>query len=217
MAIISRIEMNPNLYLKNPESSDLGQNIIKKSVALIAEIGFEQFTFKKLANQIGTTEAGIYRYFENKHRLLTYLTTWFWNWLDFQVVFETNNINDPREKIEIIIQLLTDKIEDEHINKLHQVVIDEGDKTYFTKHVNEDNQAQFFKPYKDLCNRIAKIILDFNADYRFPHSLATMIIETAHHQYFFQHHLPSLTDFGNNKNQDSLKQFLEEMVFKTLN
>lgn len=216
MAIVAHIEINPNLYLKNPESSELGQNIIKNSVILIAEIGFEQFTFKKLATHIGTTEAGIYRYFENKHRLLTYLATWFWNWLEFQVVFQTNNIKDSKEKIEILLRLLTEKTEDEHIHKLHQVVINEGDKTYFTKHVNEDNQAQFFKPYKDLCNRIAQIILDYNPEYRFPHSLATMIIETAHHQHFFLHHLPSLTDFGNTQNQDSIKLFLEEMVFKTL-
>lgn len=40
---------------------------------MIYKTGYEAFTFKKLAEDIGTTEAGIYRYFENKYKLLVYL------------------------------------------------------------------------------------------------------------------------------------------------
>ena len=62
------IRVPETIYLKDPESSELGQKIIKNSIELIDDIGFEAFTFKKLAESIGTTEAGVYRYFENKHK-----------------------------------------------------------------------------------------------------------------------------------------------------
>ena len=71
---------------------------------MINKNGFEDFTFKKLAKVIGTSEAGIYRYFENKHRLLIYLAAWYWNWLEFQVNYQTHNIEDPKQKLKIIIR-----------------------------------------------------------------------------------------------------------------
>jgi AcrR family transcriptional regulator len=222
MELQLQVKMNPNLFVRDPESSELGRNIIRYGITMIYEMGFEDFTFKKLANKVGTTEASIYRYFENKHRLLTYITTWFWTWLEYQLVFHTNNVSDPRQKIETIIKLLTFEADDkfilEHIDKrtLHHIVIAEGDKAYLTKHVTEDNNARLFKPYKDLCHRIAEIFLEYNKDYPFPHSLGSTIIETAHHQYYFKDNLPSLTDFGKAKNTVPLQQFLSHIVFSAL-
>ena len=80
MAII-QIQLNDNLYLRDPQETELGRNIVNNSIELIDEIGFEKFTFKKLATKIESTEASIYRYFENKHRLLIYLIAWYWNWI----------------------------------------------------------------------------------------------------------------------------------------
>ena len=73
--------LNDRLFLKNPQSTELGKKIIKEAISLIASIGYEQFTFKKLAIEIETTEATIYRYFVNKHKLLIYLVNWYWNYL----------------------------------------------------------------------------------------------------------------------------------------
>ena len=70
MELSLKIKMNEKLFLRNPEESELGRKIIEFSIILIHKIGFEAFTFKKLAKEINTTEAGVYRYFENKHRLL---------------------------------------------------------------------------------------------------------------------------------------------------
>ena len=95
MDINLQVKMNEKLYIRNPELSDLGKKIIKHSILLIHKNGFELFTFRKLAESIGTTEASIYRYFENKHRLLIYLTAWYWNWLEYQINFQTNNIKNP--------------------------------------------------------------------------------------------------------------------------
>jgi len=222
MELQVQIKMNPNLFVRDPEASELGKNIVRFGILMIYEMGFEDFTFKKLAARVGTTEASIYRYFENKHRLLTYVTTWFWTWMEYQLIFHTNNVSEPRPKIETIIKLLTFEVDDkfllEHIDKrtLHHIVISEGDKSYFTKHVTEDNDARLFKPYKDLCHRMAEIFLEYNKDYKYPHSLGSTLIETAHHQYYFKDNLTALTDFGKSKNARPLQQFLSHLVFSAL-
>ena len=215
--------MNDKLFLRDPEQSELGRRIIRQGTLLINEIGFEETTFRKLAERMGTKEASIYRYFENKHRLLVYLVAWYWKWLDFQVVFDTNNLTDPREKLERVLLVLLqikafapaapDEID---LGALHNIVICEASKAYLTRHVTEDNRQQLFKPYKDLTARIAQLILDYRPDYPYAKSRASSIIETAHYQSFFMRYLPSLTDFGGSDNNDSLLEFLRHLLFSTL-
>ena len=106
MEVQLQIKMNEKLFLRDPEQTDLGKKIVRHSIQLIYKHGFELFTFKKLAEDIVTTEAGIYRYFENKHRVLIYITAWYWGWLQYRVVFNTNNIKDPVVKLKKVIQLL---------------------------------------------------------------------------------------------------------------
>ena len=80
MSVIS-IQLGNNLYCKDPQSTELGKKIVLHSIKLISELGFEAFTFRKLSMQIDSTEASIYRYFDNKHRLLVYLIAWYWAWM----------------------------------------------------------------------------------------------------------------------------------------
>lgn len=222
MKLQLQIKMNEALYLRNPESSVLGQHILQHSVQLIHAHGFEAFTFKKLAGEIGSTEAGIYRYFENKHKLLVYLTAWYWGWLEFQIRYRTNNIKNPVTRLKTVIQLLASVVEDDaqtgYIDEalLHQIIIAEGSKAYLTKQVEEDNRQQFFKPYKDLCAVVGSMITDCNPQYKYPKSLASTIIEMAHFQNFFQKNLPSLTDFGKSKTESEIIAFLNDLVFSAL-
>lgn len=214
--------MNAALFLRDPEGSELGRKIVQHSIGLIHKNGFEAFTFKKLAEDIGTTEAGIYRYFENKHRLLIYIVAWYWSWLEYQITFETNNISDPAGRLKKVITLLATtgkgdaRISPDNENLLHQIVIYEGSKAYLTRHVGEDNKQQFFKPYKDLVAAISNIILECNPKYKFPRSLASTIIEMAHFQNFFMNNLPSLTDFGKTKEEADIITFLNDLVFKSI-
>ena len=216
------MKINEGLFLRNPEGTDLGKNIIKHSIQLIYKNGIEGFTFKKLAEDIGTTEAGIYRYFENKHKLLIYLTSWYWSWVEFQISFHTDNIKDPIEKLKRIITLLAATVEDDeqsgYVNEslLHQIVIAEGSKAYLTKQVEDDNKQQFFKPYKDLCAVIGNIILECSPQYKYPKSLASTIIEIAHFQNFFMNNLPSLTDFGKTKRDSEIIEYLNDLVFSSI-
>lgn len=222
MKLEVQIKMNETLYLRDPEQSELGKNIIQHSIQLIHKNGFESFTFKKLAESIGTTEAGVYRYFENKHKLLVYIISWYWGWLEFQIMYQTKNVKDSKEKLQQVITLLATTVEDDiltsHVDEslLHQILIAEGSKAYLTKHVGEDNKQQFFKPYKDLCNTVGEIILECNPNYKYPHSLASTIIEMAHLQNFFMHHLPALTDFDQTKQEDQVIAFLNNLVFSSI-
>ncbi len=222
MEIQLQIKMNEKLFLRNPDQTELGKKIMLHSIQLIHKSGFESFTFKKLAEDIGTTEAGIYRYFENKHRLLIYITAWYWSWLEYRVVFNTSNIKDPIVKLKKAIQLLATTVEDDirtsYVNEsiLHQIIIAEGTKAYLTKHVSEDNKDQLFKPYKELCAKIGDIILECNPKYKYPKSLSSTIIEMAHFQNFFMNNLPSLTDFGKTKDESAIVSFLENLVFSAL-
>ena len=225
------VRMNEKLFLRDPEGSELGRRIVRQGIQLMAEIGFEEMTFRKLAERINTKEASIYRYFENKHRLLVYLVAWYWQWLEYQVLFQTNNLTDSREKLERILKLLLLKdlpqlnvamaMDDMDIPALHSIVIQESSKAYLTHHVTEDNREQLFKPYKDLCSRIAGIILEYRPGYPYARSRASSLVETAHYQAFFMQFLPSLTDFGANQpgqafNDDHLFTFLRHLLFSSL-
>lgn len=216
-----QLVLNENYYLKDPQNTELGKKIISASIRIIDELGFEQFTFKKLALEIGSTEASIYRYFDNKHRLLTYLVAWYWGWMEYQIEYQTHYIVDPIEKVKKILELLTKEVEAdqsfEHIDEvlLHQIVIAESDKTYLTKNVDTDNKEGLFRGYKSLCEKIANAILSINPDYPYSRSLVSTIIEASHQQVFFSNHLPRLSDVKKEDENRSevLKIFLESLVF----
>jgi AcrR family transcriptional regulator len=105
------IKVNEKTYVKDPESSSLGKKIIQESIILINEIGFEEYTFKKLGERIGSNESSIYRYFENKHKLLVYLSSWYWSWIEYRLVFSTQNMENKVEKLKKAIEIVTEKIE----------------------------------------------------------------------------------------------------------
>lgn len=201
-AILSNISIaiNEKLYVKNPETSTLGKKIIENSILLIDEIGFDNFTFKKLGERIGSNESSIYRYFENKHKLLLYLSSWYWGWIEYKLVFATNNILIPIDRLKKAITIVTEKIEDDyattHINEniLNKIIIAEFTKTLLTKEVDEENKEGFFLVYKRVINRLIEMIVAINQDYPFAKSLASSIVEGALHQHFLKDHLKTITN-----------------------
>jgi len=216
------IKLNSQLYLRDPESTDLGKEIIASSIKLIYNLGYEQFTFKKLAAEITCTEATIYRYFENKHKLLIYLIDCYWAFMEFQIVFKTNNVVSPKEKINTIIDLLVWEDNSElHFSKLDQkalyyIAIAESNKTYLSKGVDENNKDALYQPYKDLCKRIADIFMEYKPGFTYPKSLASSLVEMSHLQYYFMQHLPRLCDFEEKKSPKEIEKFLAHFVFGTL-
>lgn len=184
------ISVNNKLYVKNPETSELGKKIIEQSILLIDEIGFENFTFKKLGEKINSNESSIYRYFESKHKLMLYLSSWYWGWIEYKLVFGTSNIENAMEKLKKAIIVVTEKVEDDnatlHINEsiLNKIIIQEFTKTLLTKEVDEENKEGFFLVYKRIINRIIDIINEVKPNYEFKKSLASSIVEGALHQHF---------------------------------
>ena len=215
-------KVNNKIYLRDPEGSELGKQIIKGAIDLIYDLGFEHFTFKKLAIEIKTTEATIYRYFENKHRLLLYILNWYWSYLAYLVMFQLQNINDTKVKLKTIVHLLTHELPesagrlDYNKNFLTQIVIAESSKVYLVKEVREINKNEVFKPYKDLCAKIAEVITAYNPGYKYPKSLSSTLIETAHHQQFFSNFLPRLTDVGAIEDNEFTALFMDDLLFKIL-
>ena len=165
MAVNIRVTLNPGLYIKDPQESDLGRRIIQHSILLLEELGFEQFNFKKLAEAMGSTEASIYRYFENKHLLLIYLVSWYWEWVRYMIEIKTFNVEDPKKKLEIILHTFVSISEEnpaiEYVNEsaLHNVVISESTKVYHTKEVDEENKKGFFLNYKEMVSEVSEVIL----------------------------------------------------------
>jgi len=95
-------------------------------------------------------------------------------------------------------------------------VIKESSKVYLTHHVEADNKNFFFKPYKDLTRRIADVFLELNPRYKYARSLTSTVIEMAHYQHFFMHNLPSLTDFGELKDDREVYHYLKSLVLLVL-
>ena len=214
------IRINEKIFVKDPESSDLGKRIIEESINMINQMGFESFTFKKLGLRIGSNESSVYRYFENKHKLLLYLTSWYWGWLEYQLVFATNSMGNPSEKLKRAIEIVTKTIEEDsafsHVNEvlLNKIVINEYSKSYLTKEVDIENKEGYFVIYKRLVNRLSDMIKGVDQGYDYPSSLASTVLEGSLHQHFLKDHFPSLTDCREN---DDPTEYFSQLVFNALN
>ena len=219
------LKINSKLYLRDPQATDLGRRILQNGIILIDELGLDQFTFKKLAKRIHSTEASIYRYFENKHLLLVYLLNWYWEWMKFRIDFNTMNIDEPIEKFNIAINIIVDTAKrntsipfiDEDL--LHRIVVAEGTKGYHTKSVDEENKDGFFLSYKSLCLKIADILTQINPRYPYPRTLASTMVETANNTIYFAQHLPRLTDIKYQQPNfcENIIKMLQHMAFGALN
>ncbi len=223
MAVGIKISLNKGLFQRDPQETNLGQKIIKHSILLIDEIGFEAFNFKKLAQRMESTEASVYRYFENKHMLLLYLVSWYWEWVSFLIDMNTMNIGDPKQRLKIIIKTLVSASKEnpsiEYVNEsiLHRIIIAEGSKAYHIKAVDEENKEGFFLNYKKLTEKVANVISELNPKFPYPRTLASNLFEMANNQIYFALHLPRLTDVQVKKeNFDDVENMLQYFAFTLL-
>ncbi|MDX1445413.1 TetR/AcrR family transcriptional regulator [Lishizhenia sp.] len=214
------IQVSEKVYLKQPDSSALGKKIVSGAIDMIDEKGFEDFTFKKLAKAISSTEASIYRYFTSKHNLLVYLILWYWGWQEYRLILATTNVEDPRERLKKALKVLVEKtvidttfsqVDEE---KLQRIVISESGKAYFSKAVDHENEMGYFKQYKDVVQGVADLVLDVNPNFKYPHMLVSTVIGGAQHQRYFAEHLPKLTDVI--EGEDAISDFYLDLVFKEI-
>lgn len=200
-----RLNLNDHLFLRDPQDTELGRRILQSSVIMIDKLGFEDFTFMKLAQNIGSPEASVYRYFENKQKLLVYLVSWHWQWMNHVSSMRIANVNEPMQRVNILLGVITGKETVSSIinplldeGALRRIVVNEAGKFYLTKQVDKQNKEGFYIHYKSFVLRLAEEIAAMAPKYPYAHSLAGILIEEAGRQHFFAQHLPSLTDLENN-------------------
>lgn len=218
-----QIKISEKLFLRDPESTELGRKILPASIDLIDRIGFERFTFKKLAKEIPTTEASLYRYFENKHKLLIYLISWYWSWLSYRLMFETHRIESSEEKLRIAIRVFCHTVKAEmapatvdlDITALYRIVVAESPKAYLTKEVDEVNKEGAYLSYKVFCKSVSDYVKEINPKFLYPTALISTAVEAAHHQKYFSEHLPSLTEVSPGS-MEEVTDFLTDMIFRVV-
>ena len=214
-----KISVPEKIYIKDPETSELGKKIIEKSILLIDEIGFENFTFKKLGIKINSNESSIYRYFESKHKLLLYLTSWYWAWIEYQLVIETYSIQNSKEKLEKAIEIVTRANKEDtkfsHINEiiLYKIIVNESSKSFLTKDVDKENEEGYFEIYKRIIFRLEEIMRSYSPKYEYSLTLASTILKGSLHQQFLKEHLPTIT---NSEVNSTSTHFFNQLVFKAL-
>lgn len=210
--------LNEKLYLRDPQETELGRRILEQGIRLIDELGFEQFTFRKLADALGSAEASLYRYFENKYRLLQYLTAWYWSWLEYRMDMFTHPTMSAQEKLRWHLHVLTEPKTKDPVfgfideEALHRIIVNEQDKTYLTKWVDEDNRDGLFRGYKTICGKLSALVSACNPAYPYSSMLASTVLLTCIQQQFYSEHLPSLTNISKGQSE-KLKAFVEELVF----
>jgi len=194
--------MPSGIYLKDPLSSILGKNILKTSIDLIDELGFEDFTFRKLALELQSTEASIYRYFESKHKLLVYLTSYYWSVMEYALKLKNANIKCPLDQISNFVKLVAHAEPDINfecdmntdMDHLFKIIYTESNKTYLIKSVDHLNEMGFYYNYKQMILQVSELVSQMNNKFKSPQMLISTVIEGIHHQVFFSVHLPSLSD-----------------------
>jgi len=214
------VNIHNGLCLRDPKETTLGQSILKYSIILIDELGFEHFTFKKLATRINSTEASIYRYFENKHLLLVYLSNWYWEYMYVNIQNKLDNITSPTEKLKIAIAGILDSMmkndEISYIDEdiLHSIMVSQADKVYRIKEVTEENKNGFFLAYKKVVRFISDIMLEVDPNFPYARILASTLTEMPNQQLYYAKNLPSLTSIADQKdNQLELQKVMENMAF----
>ncbi|MBK9735038.1 MAG: TetR family transcriptional regulator [Saprospiraceae bacterium] len=135
---------------------------------MIDKLGFEEFTFKKLSQEIQSSEASVYRYFDNKHKLLLYLSSLYWGWVEYQLVLRNANISDPVRRLSNAIEVLT--ISNDDFKSTRDQVdfkivwhhLYRSSKAFLNKGVDSLNNHGAYANYKKLVSKISDIILEIS-------------------------------------------------------
>lgn len=220
MLIQLKINVPQHTFLKNPQESKLGEQIFQQGIVLMNDLGFEQFTFKKLAIQINSSEVSIYRYFESKHHFLQYLFAWYWGLIEHKIHFSTVNSTNTKESLDKALNVLlgvetTNFVEVQNEKQLQEIIKNEGFKAFLIKNIDQVNSLGVFENYKKIVDLMSNWLLELCPEYPYPKILISNIIEGSIVQGFYSEHLPRLTNIIDGKCQ-SANYFLSiyNQVFK---
>lgn len=213
------LQIKTGAFIKNPVTSELGIRIVQSAISLLNEIGFDEFNFRKLAQQLHTSETSIYRYFESKMQLLNFLSQWYWFEVKEEILEEIIGLILPEEKIERAIEILCNpngSSEDENpffnLSQIHQLMIQESFRPDLW---GENNQKDDHASQKRLIQYLSEVILTINPNYSYPKTLVSVMIHSCHNQLLFSTHLPYFSDIPPD-NLQSLVNFIKTLTLSTI-
>lgn len=225
MPAVIQVQVSSELSIRDPEQTELGRKIVEESILLIDQLGFDGFTFKKLAKKISSTEASVYRYFESKHQLLQYLVSWYWSWLEFVIDYRIQNVDDARQRLKMAIAVLaeSDKYDPaiSHINEalLHKIVIAESARVFMSRGLKKARKKALFEGYDLLGDKLVEIFKALNPRYKFHGALVITLITSMHRLLFlaeFHHSIKSKSAGSSSKSRNDVLVFSEDLVLKCL-
>lgn len=208
------------VYTKDPTTTDLGQRIVGRAIALIDELGMERFTIGKLAGDLGTTETSIYRYFANKQMMLIYLVDWYWAWREIKLAFDTANIEDARERLRRGVRSVTEPILKRgghpHVDlaALYRIAVAESAKAWLNKDVDANGEDGHYGGFIRLSHRLRDLLLAVDPRHPYAGELATIVLECGGSLHYFHQHLPALA--GRARGRDRVLNVLTDLVFSTI-
>ncbi|MBI1184610.1 TetR family transcriptional regulator [bacterium] len=174
-------------YIKDPAGTDLGRRIVSSASDQIKEFGFNSFTLKKLANEIKSVEASVYRYFESKEHLAYYLLANYWAVLEFRLAVFTSGIDDPKLKLEKTIDVLVGVLNEEipglqsevEFKILQQIARDNYFYSLSLLHDNSrhnDIKKSFKQQVSKIQSQLSELIGELSPNFRNANALADTII-----------------------------------------
>jgi AcrR family transcriptional regulator len=108
------IDIPVGFYLRDPTGSGLGRRMVAKAAEMICQNGYPSFTLKKLAFELLSVEASIYRYFSCKDQLYMYLAANYWSLVEFRILVYTAGYATPFDKfrnaLDILFGLSNDRV-----------------------------------------------------------------------------------------------------------
>ena len=227
MAINISISVHPNTYLRDPMDTTLGKKIIKHSIDILSETGYQCFNFRNLAKDMKSTEASVYRYFENKHMLLVYLCSWYWDYLNYLIEIDTRNVTDPEQKLKIAVRTIvngpsapnpSDFIDQ---SKLSTIIVENFFKAMFNKTTTVEEKENLFANYRNLNANLTAIVKEYNADFKYPCAIASTIIKMSIDHSYYADQICSLTEITNciqtkrAQIEDMINHFIQKLLAST--
>jgi len=92
---------------RSPEEvKKIREEILDKTLELINEVGFDNFTMRKLAGKLGLTATTIYQYYKNKEELYFAALTQGFDTLCDVVQEALGKQNDPKERLREVIRAI---------------------------------------------------------------------------------------------------------------
>ncbi|MBL7812132.1 MAG: TetR/AcrR family transcriptional regulator [Bacteroidetes bacterium] len=210
-----RVSLPPVLYIKNPQETALGQSLLEHAAACISRDGLEEFNFRKLAQAAGCTEATVYRYFENKHKLVLLLMNLFWGYVDFQI--QQRIRFEP--KAEAALNACLNELGNLQLHEIHNphfaellvhLAAREGVKMHLGKDIHAETQDGSLTHYLRLLQTVEDLLRLNHVSY--PRALAGLLLDSALQQHFYRHNEPLLTDSA--CEEEGCVQFLQSLIHR---